>query len=133
MIVIDTNILVRLLTDDDVTQVIHAEYLFQNEQIYIPKTVLLELEWVLSKTYKFDRQKIELKFRNLLTFLNVTVENVLQIERALNWYNVGLGFADALHLAASFGSDAFTTFDKALIAKANKLSNWNPKIINPAG
>jgi predicted nucleic-acid-binding protein len=45
---IDTNILVRALVRDDAVQSAKAEALLQgDEQLYVPVTVILELEWVL--------------------------------------------------------------------------------------
>ena len=52
MISIDTNILVRLFTNDDKKQARFAEQLIENNAIYIAKSVLLETEWVLRYTYE---------------------------------------------------------------------------------
>ncbi|MCP5410517.1 MAG: PIN domain-containing protein, partial [Chromatiaceae bacterium] len=51
MIGVDTNVLVRLLTRDDEAQFRKALKLFQQEEIFIPKTVFLETEWVLRYAY----------------------------------------------------------------------------------
>ncbi len=47
MISVDTNIIVRLLTKDDVEQFQQSLKLFQEEDIFICDTVILETEWVL--------------------------------------------------------------------------------------
>jgi len=52
MIAVDTNVLVRLLTGDDPAQTQRAVELFAQESILIPKTVLLETEWVLRYRYE---------------------------------------------------------------------------------
>ena len=52
MIAVDTNVLVRLLTGDDPAQTQRAVELFAQESILIPKTVLLETEWVLRYSYE---------------------------------------------------------------------------------
>ena len=52
MIAVDTNVLVRLLTGDDPAQTRRAADLFAQESILIPKTVLLETEWVLRYRYE---------------------------------------------------------------------------------
>ena len=43
----DTNVLVRLVTRDDKAQCERAIKFFDGHEVYLPKTVLLELEWVL--------------------------------------------------------------------------------------
>ena len=52
MIAVDTNVLVRLLTGDDPAQTQRSVELFAQESILIPKTVLLETEWVLRYSYE---------------------------------------------------------------------------------
>ena len=50
---IDTNVLVRALVRDDTTQSARAEALLSEHRIFIPVTVMLELEWVLRSRYAF--------------------------------------------------------------------------------
>jgi len=47
MIAVDTNIVVRLLTNDDPEQAGRAAAVVKNGPVFIPKTVVLETEWVL--------------------------------------------------------------------------------------
>jgi len=47
MISIDTNVIVRLLTQDDPVQFKKSQELFKNHEIFITDTVVLETEWVL--------------------------------------------------------------------------------------
>jgi predicted nucleic-acid-binding protein len=54
MIAVDTNIVVRLLTQDDERQYSKILKLFQEQDIFIPDTVLLETEWVLRFAYHFN-------------------------------------------------------------------------------
>ena len=51
MIALDTNILVRVLTRDDPAQADLAAELMKSSDLFICKTVLLELEWVLRFAY----------------------------------------------------------------------------------
>ena len=54
MIAIDTNLLVRLLTNDEPQQAARAIQLFKSgAEIFIGKTVLLETAWVLRSVYEF--------------------------------------------------------------------------------
>lgn len=120
MTAVDTNILIRLLTKDDITQYEKAYQIFATNQIWIPHTVLLETEWVLRFTYKFDRLAINKALRNVLTLENVDIPDEWLIDMALNWHQSGLDFADALHLASSQMCSSFVTFDEKLIQKSPK-------------
>ncbi len=121
MIAIDTNILVRLVTNDNPEQVQRAAKLLQNNEIFVSKTVILELEWVLRFTYDLDRSIILATVQKILTTDNFTVEHSTTIEQALHWYKQGMDFADALHLASSLHTDKFASFDKKFRNKATAL------------
>jgi predicted nucleic-acid-binding protein len=66
MVAVDTNVLVRLLTDDEPRQSAPARSLFANELIWIAKTVLLETGWVLRSAYGFEATAINDAFTKLL-------------------------------------------------------------------
>jgi predicted nucleic-acid-binding protein len=123
MIAIDTNIIVRFLTADDPVQFKKARTLFQKENIFIPSTVVLETAWVLSYAYKFKPVDIITALRSLFGLPNVEVEDPLAIAEALEWYEKGMDYADAIHLAKSRGSERFVTFDKKLIKQAGKFTD----------
>ena len=53
MIAIDTNIVVRFLTQDDEQQYQKSLKLFQEQELFISDTVILETEWVLRFAYEF--------------------------------------------------------------------------------
>lgn len=53
MIAVDTNIVVRLLTQDEEQQYNKILKLFQEQDIFIPDTAILETEWVLHFAYNF--------------------------------------------------------------------------------
>ena len=42
---------------------------------------------------------------------NVHVEDQQTVFRAISWYESGLDFADAFHLASTMKADKFVTFD----------------------
>ena len=68
MIGIDTNILVRHLTQDDTEQanlvsLLLESYEGQKQSIYINKIVLCELIWVLERGYKYTKSQITLAIR----------------------------------------------------------------------
>lgn len=117
---VDTNVLVRLLTGDDVERTKRVAALFKKETIYIPKTVLLETEWVLLRLYGLERKAVLSAFRKVSGLVNVEIENPLVVTQALEWCDDGMDFADALHLASSHASEKFATFDAQLRKSAAK-------------
>lgn len=108
---VDTNVLVRLLTGDDAAQARRATALFKKESIFIPKTVLLETEWVLRRLYRLEHATVVSSFRKLSGLGNVELEQPLVVAQALQWCKDGMDFADALHLASSHNASKFATFD----------------------
>ena len=117
---VDTNVLVRLLTGDDANQTKRAAALFKKETIFIPKTVLLETEWVLRRLYRLDSRVVVSAFRKLSGLANVELEQPLVVTQALDWCGDGMDFADALHLGSSQNSRKFATFDEHLKKSAPK-------------
>jgi len=121
MIGIDTNILVRFLTQDDEAQYQKALHLFLQQEIFISDTVWLETEWVLRYTYSFNYQNICEAFLKVLGLPNVKVNDVEKINQAIELHEQGLDFADALHWLNNQHCLTFATFDQKLIKKAKKL------------
>ena len=127
MISVDTNIIIRLLTGDDQIQLKKVKSLFSKENIYITTTVILECEWVLKYAYQFKQSEITNAFQSLFGLTNVQLENPLAISNAIHWYQKGMDFADAIHLAHSSSADAFVTFDKKFIKSALKNTTFPVK------
>ena len=122
MIAIDTSILVRLVTRDDDAQAKRAAALFEREQIYVGKTVLLETEWVLRFSYELSRSVILNALKNSVGLPQVTVEDGPAVAEALDLFETGMDFADALHLASSREAAHFATFDERLKKRADAVS-----------
>lgn len=66
MVAVDTNVIVHLLTQDDEQQYTKSLKLFQEQDIFIPDTVILEAEWVLRFAYQFKPDEICRAFRIFL-------------------------------------------------------------------
>jgi len=122
MIAIDTSILVRLVTRDDDAQARRAAALFEREQIYVGKTVLLETEWVLRFSYELSRPVILNALKSSVGLPQVTVEDSPAVAEALDLFETGMDFADALHLASSREAAHFATFDERLKKRADAAS-----------
>jgi predicted nucleic-acid-binding protein len=116
---VDTNVVVRVVTQDDPDQLEAALTVFRRGPLFLSKTVLLETEWVLRYCYKLSREAIRGTFQKLLGYPRLQVEDRDRVLQALDWYVEGLDFADALHLASSRGSARrFATFDRELAGSA---------------
>jgi predicted nucleic-acid-binding protein len=122
MIAVDTNIIVRLLTQDDESQFNQSVELFKSQNIFISDTVILETEWVLRFAYKFKPSEICAALRSLFGLPNVHLNNAGLIAQALQWHEQGLDFADALHLAFSQQFTEFYTFDDKFVRRAEGLT-----------
>ncbi|MEQ8969176.1 MAG: type II toxin-antitoxin system VapC family toxin [Coleofasciculus sp. C1-SOL-03] len=107
MIAVDTNVVIRLLTQDDELQFNKSVDIFRKYDVFIPDTVILETEWVLRFAYKFKPTDICKGLRNLLGLPNVHVGNASLIAQVIQWHENGLDFADAFHLAQSQHCEAF--------------------------
>lgn len=122
MIALDTNVWVRYVTNDEPVQAKRALAILAGaEEIFVAKTTLLELEWVLRAAYELSAAAIIRALRQILGLPNVQIEMPDQLEKAINYYEKGLDFADALHLASSPEDVFFYTFDIAFIKRARTL------------
>ncbi len=121
MLAVDTNVIVRIVTNDDPEQARRAVALFERERIFIAKTVLLEVEWVLRFSYQLPREVIAPTLRKVIGLPPVAVEDPDEVFIALDGYEQGLDFADALHLASSGSADGFATFDQKRVKRAGTL------------
>jgi predicted nucleic-acid-binding protein len=121
VIAVDTNVWVRYVTNDDPAQARRAvKLLSAADSVYVPKTVLLELEWVLRSAYELPRAAILKAMLQILGLPVVSVEQSGQIAQALDWYRDGFDFADALHVAGCGTVESFHSFDTDLVRKGKK-------------
>ena len=119
MIAIDTNVLVRLLVNDDAAQSAIARALFEKEEIWIGKTVVLDTIWVLRAVYGFKDASIIRAIEGALGLPHVRVEDSGSVERALAAAVNGIDIADALHVASTpADARAYVTFDKKLARRS---------------
>jgi predicted nucleic-acid-binding protein len=117
---VDTNLLVRLVTQDDIKQTQLVIDFIDSNKFFISKTVLLELEWVLRFSYELSQEKIAYVFEQLLSLKNAVFEDSHAVNEALELFKQGHDFADAMHLVSAFACDDLVTFDKAFHKRAAK-------------
>ncbi len=109
---IDTNVIVRYLIGDDPEQADKARKVIGQEPVFVPRTVMLEVEWVLRGVYALPVERIIPALRALAGLPGVSVEDAPLVAQAMDWAEAGLDFADALHLAAAGECTEFATFDR---------------------
>jgi len=127
---VDTNVIVRLFARDNAAQTAAALRALTTDLIFVPKTVVMEFEWVLRGVYGEPRQTILAAMETILATANVEVEDVAAVERAIDWFRHGMDFADALHLASSGHADAFVSFDIAMRRRTAALG-IEPPVVAP--
>ena len=138
MIALDTNILARFYVNDPVDpeaskqRPIARRILSESPQVFVPLTVILELEWVLRAFYGFAAEDFVRVVKHLLGLPNVSVEEWSRIADALAWHAEGLDFADALHLLASSHCTEFMSFDDRRFARRAKRLGVRPEVAAPA-
>jgi predicted nucleic-acid-binding protein len=120
MTAVDTNVVVRLLTQDDPKQAAASKALFAAGPIWIAKTVLLETGWVLRSLYGFDEKAVSDAFMKLLGLKNVRTEDKASMAEALALTAHGIELADAIHLSSRPPGAAFDSFDRSLVRRANR-------------
>jgi predicted nucleic-acid-binding protein len=97
---VDTNVLVRFLTQDDPEQARRVDSLFSRlkrtgESAYVSVVVLCELAWVLRSLYGLRRQEIHDALETLLEADRLEIEGRGIVHRAVTLYGHGSGdFAD---------------------------------------
>lgn len=116
---LDTNVLVRYITQDDPAQsakavrVINA--LTPDAPGFISLTAITELAWVLESGYGMTRRDIAHALRRLNDSLEIRVEGAAAVRKAVNLYESRvLDIADCLIAGsgAAAGCDCTLTFDR---------------------
>ena len=122
MAALDTNVLVRWLVADDAWQTSAVDSLVtaaadRDERLFVPVTVLLELEWVLRSRYRFDKTTVTRALDALMSVDELEFQDEPALEQSL-WHYRRAGapdFADCLHVALTDQArkGPLLTFDKA--------------------
>ena len=129
MIGLDTNVLARYLTQDDVRQAALASRLIENDLTiarpgFISLVVLAELCWVLSRLYSVTMDELADMISDLFNTPQIQVERREVVQAAIRRFSPGknrkAGLVDALiaEIASSEGCSLIVTFDKAAVRAA---------------
>jgi predicted nucleic-acid-binding protein len=123
MLAVDTNVLVRLLTRDNREQWSRVISTFQQHDIWVAKTVLIETFWVLESVYKLSTAEIVTGLWDLVALPNVRVEDEVAVMQAFSYHREGLDFSDAMHISSSGTASEFITFDTRLAKRARRVGS----------
>ncbi len=126
---VDTNVVVRYLTNDEPAQARAARKLIDGGRVKVQVSVLLETEWVLRSLYEFPDERVHAALVAFIGLETVSVEHPAHVAMALDWFERGIDFADALHLAGAEDCEAFVTFDRQFVAAARKIKAGNPQLL----
>jgi predicted nucleic-acid-binding protein len=117
---LDTNILVRYITQDEPRQAAMANRLIEGALSaespgFVSTVVLVELAWVLESGYGCGRDQVASVFERLLRARPLIVESAEIVAHAVRSYAVGgADFADCLieRVGRGAGCDHTLTFDR---------------------
>ena len=127
---LDTNVLARFFIDDaDDAQAARqrpAAVAALSARSFVSVTVLLELEWIMRGFYALPARDISRVLRALASVEHITVEDRDAVLAAVDAFDKGVDFADALHMARSSRASGFATFDRRLAKRAKGLALTPP-------
>lgn len=102
MIALDTNLLARLLTNDDLRQAAKVaawlrDHATPRSPAYVDHVVLCELAWVLERSYGYAREDVALALTAMLEHEQLKLESPALVREALALHAQGLAdFSDYL-------------------------------------
>lgn len=121
-VTLDTNVLVRLATQDDPVQAAAALQLLKKATlIAVPTPALCELVWVLLRGYRYTPVQVVHALRTLLQVRQV-VCNTLAVEAGLAVLEAGGDFADGVIAFEGelLGATEFVSFDQQAVKLLKK-------------
>jgi predicted nucleic-acid-binding protein len=123
---LDTNVLAWFFVDDAddarAAKQRPAAVAALSERSFVSVTVLLELVWVLRGFYGLPMRDISRVLRALAGIEHIALEDRDAVLVAVDAFDKGLDFADALHLARSSRASRLATFDQRLAKRARGLA-----------
>lgn len=121
MVGLDTNILVRFLTQDDPKQCVMVNKLMQefeekNQNLWISLVVVCELVWVLESCYDQTKAEVNSALMQLLQVQQLKIDHAEVIQEALRDYlkHKKIDFSDCLiaHCNKAENCEYTLTFDQ---------------------
>lgn len=115
----DTNVLLRVLVQDDMEQARAAQALLSRATVVaVPLPVLCELAWVLRRAYARGPHDIAAAIEGVARIETVATDRPA-VEAGLAVLRAGGDFADGViaHQGGSLGGSVFASFDRRAIAR----------------
>jgi predicted nucleic-acid-binding protein len=133
MIGLDTNVLARyyVASPDEATQqqsALARQLIESGKRLFVSKSVVLELEWVLRGYYKSPVSDVLTVLRHLQSLPNLELEDRVSVDLAIDALADGFDFADALHHASYRQCREMATFDDKKFARRAALKGWKPPV-----
>ena len=116
------------MVNDNAAQSARAVALLTENDIYIPVTMVLELEWVLRSRYAFAPKVVAQAIEKIAALGNVVVGERSAVLAAAARAAQGWDFAGALHHALSHGCEDFSTLDADLVKRAARATASGAKV-----
>ena len=135
MIAVDTNVLARFYCDDPADPESARQrpaawrVLLESPAIFVPLTVVLELEWVMRGFYALGPEAFGAATEHLLGMPHVTVERWEAVKDAADLHRRGFDFADALHWACSGHCERFVSFDDRRLVRRARSAGLLPDLV----
>jgi predicted nucleic-acid-binding protein len=119
----DSNVLLRIILEDDVRQAKAAQALVRKaEAVIVSPASLCEVVWVLSRAYRRENAEIYAALRLLLSVGNVITDRQT-VEAGLAVLQAGGDFADGVleHAGETLGAASFASFDRDAVKVLKQL------------
>jgi len=118
---LDTNVLVRYLTQDDPVQFAQVLRMLDRKRalFFVCDLVLVETDWVLRSLYGWTGGEVADAFARLVTIHNLGFENESRLRSSLKALREGADLADELIVrnCRDHGARSFATFDKDIVRR----------------
>lgn len=136
MIALDTNAIVRVLTEDDEIQAKKVQDIINDAEvngrrILILSEVVIETVWVLESVYHCNSEEISMVIENLLAAPTFYLPDSTVIRKVIKQFKNGGDFADLLIVgqAKTFRAEKLFSFDRK---RQNLFPNFvTETILNP--
>ncbi len=117
-VALDTNLIVRLIVDDDAAQADQVQRLLDAaDEVVISSITLCEVVWVLRRSYKMSAATVATALRSIADIQSVTIDRQA-FEAGLAMLKAGGDFADGCILfeAKRAKCDHLATLDQTFVA-----------------
>lgn len=118
---LDTNVLVRYLTQDDPAQLrlVLAMLLKKGAAFFVSDLVLVETRWTLCSLYDWTDAEVADAYERLLTIHNLDFEDESRLRSAIRALRKGADFPDELIVdrCRALGCKAIATFDQDMVRR----------------